>query len=124
MTATAVPRMTAGERLSRAVSLRDAAIAIVKAEGQWKPVNVGERQMRVMMADHRDLQIAYATPFSRPPDQTPKPREGWSDLEKYRAAFIAQNNTETLPYWIDIWERTPAAPRGAKVFSLRWNDEG
>jgi hypothetical protein len=120
-----MPRMTKEEKIARATQLRDAAIAAVQAKGEWKPANVGGQQIRVMGADHESLSIMYTTPFSKLPLGPPKFPERWSDAEKHQAAMMVQSGPEkfSMAFMIDIWGRE-ANGRAAKVFSMRWNDDG
>jgi hypothetical protein len=72
--------------------------------------------------DDEGLQSPVDDAQAEEPADTPKLRDDWTDLEKHRATAMYQQNNETRPYLIDIWKRTPAAPQGTKVFSLRGNE--
>ena len=52
-----------GKRLAQLMRLRETAVAIVQSKGQWEPIVCGNKQVRVMCAQHGQLWIMYKTPF-------------------------------------------------------------
>ena len=97
--------MASEEKLTRALALRDAALAIVKRLGAWEPAG----DIQLLSASVGSLRIAYRTPFQRMP--------GAGEHLKYRAAQLGLSAPKSLPYALDVW-----APK--KVLNIEWDDAG
>jgi hypothetical protein len=93
---------------NRAIKLRDLALLLVKARGEWREVG-GSRKRFEFRTD--DLTIAYRSPFQKFPPPS-------ADVVRTAAAFDMQI-PETQPHGLDIWQRT-----AGKVLNVEWSDKG
>jgi hypothetical protein len=56
-------------RLTRALQLRDLAIAVLKTQGVWTPAEIGDgKTVKVLQVQTDDLHLVLRTPFQQLPD--------------------------------------------------------
>jgi hypothetical protein len=90
----------------RAIELRDLALSIVKARGEWMKTKPGWPNL--LAFNNGDLRIAYRSPFQK----MPPPPSG----ELIRTSMAhGLMPLENLPYGLDIWAR-------GKVLNVEWSD--
>ena len=102
--------MTKDEKLALAITLRDAALIVVKRAGSRH--SVSRISGKCLLARVGSISIGYRTPFQR----LPAPAIG-DDL-KYLAASLGKGPPPVnLPYGLDIWSTK-------KVLNIEWDDHG
>lgn len=98
--------LTAAKR-ARALTLRDAALKVVRRIGVWQEIRVGQSSAQILFARLGGIQVAYRSPFQR--------IFQLDEQVKYRAAQLGM--ALPLPYGLDVW-----APN--KVLNMEWDDRG
>jgi len=86
---------------TRAIQLRDAALKVVKARGEW----CHSRPTRLLVFQHGELSVLYRTPFQRLP--------ALSENDKYRMALHAGG--PYLPHGLAVGFK-------GKVLDVEWDD--
>jgi hypothetical protein len=110
--------MKKGEKLARALALRDGALAIINRKG-----SASAHISRGLASDQvGDIHFLYRTPFWPMPKRSgisDRRSANLSERQKYYAALLNQKSggSKNLPYGLDVW-----APK--KVLSIEWNHKG
>ncbi len=91
---------------TRAIELRDLALAVVKARGAWQKIG----NENSLMFDNGNLCIAYRSPFQKIPQSS-----GEVARKAMEYGVMIPGN---LPHGLDIW-----LPSG-KVLNIEWSDAG
>jgi hypothetical protein len=92
--------------LERAVTLRDCALAVVKAHGAWESVQYGPNSLAYREGA---LTIAYRSPFQKLPALSAKVVR--------QAINFGLQPVANLPHGLDIW-------CNGKVLNIDWSDAG
>jgi hypothetical protein len=100
-------RSKSGEGLARVNDLRDAALKLIKAFGQWEAVTVTTGESYFQTTNVGLLRLSYRTPFQKLPGATERLR--------YLAAVHKLEIPENLSYGLDVWS-------GKKVLNIEWNE--
>jgi hypothetical protein len=100
------PRVQPAEKLRRATILRDAALEMLRREGNWQ-TTAGEHCLRLLHYEGTGFLMLHRTPFQQVPVSTKLVKEGFS--ERFQRELDKQ-------YGLDIW----VCGKG-KVVNLIWN---
>jgi hypothetical protein len=100
-------RSKSREGLARVNDLRDAALKLIKAFGQWEAVTLTTGELYFQTANVGLLRLSYRTPFQKLPRA--------SERLRYLAAIRELEIPENLPYGLDFWS-------GKKVLNTEWNE--
>jgi hypothetical protein len=98
--------MNREERFELAVTLREAALIIVRRSGTWIEAT---NNPKLLFGRLGHISIAYRTPFQRLPELSRK-------IQCF-VAGLSVSVPRNLPYGLDVW-----APR--KTFNCEWDDGG
>lgn len=96
-----------GDRLERALAIRDHVLPLIRAYGVMRVIGVRVEPARIVAWDAGDLSFMLRIPF------TP-----WPPLARSYAAAVAQQRANpVLPWVLDVWH-------SRKVLSVQWDDAG
>jgi hypothetical protein len=104
-----IGRQRSNKRHVRALELRDLALAVVRARGTWRSVQVGHGAMHLLGFDSGSLSILHRTPFQRLPQ--------CKEISQYLAALYSLGSPANLPYGLDLWS-------AGKKLNVQWTDGG
>jgi hypothetical protein len=108
-------RMKKGEKRSRVLALRDAALAIINRKG-----SASTHTLRGLASGQvGDIHFFYRTPFwpmSKGSGISDRRLAKLSERQKYYAALLKQKSggSKSFPYGLDVW-----APK--KVLNIEWD---
>jgi hypothetical protein len=91
-------------KLSRVKEVRDHALRLLKAHGEWK----GSGDQKHLGAKIGNVSLSYRTPFQPLPEI--------SEQLRYMQALL--KGKDNLPYGMDVWSNRK------KVLNLEWADDG